>query len=324
MQVQSTTDENGQFVRAQSSFRNWVTESADAGPTGVGGFKAEPDRYHLYVAYNCPWAHRTIIFRELKQLGGVVSLSAVHPQRTPDGWTFLDSHSVSTDDLNHFRYLSEAYQLSDRNYQGRFTVPVLWDKKLRVIVNNESADIIRMLNGAFNAFTPVQDNYYPMALRPRIDAMNDFVYHNVNNGVYRAGFAKSQSAYEQAYDDLFSAMDRLEELLSQQRFLIGEQITEADWRLFPTLIRFDVAYYGIFKCNKKRLIDYPNLWDYTRELYQHPGIAGTVDFNQIKLGYWRKSERNPSGIIPGGPDLDDLWQRPNRPGLRNFHVPECQ
>jgi putative glutathione S-transferase len=315
MKVQSTTDENGQFVRAQSSFRNWVTDTADAGSTGVGGFQAELGRYHLYVAYNCPWAHRTIIFRELKQLGDVITLSAVHPQRTPDGWTFMDSNSVSTDDLNHFRYLSEAYQLSDCNYQGRFTVPVLWDKKLRVIVNNESADIIRMLNSTFNEFTPVQDDYYPVALRPRIDAMNDFVYHNVNNGVYRAGFARSQSAYEQAYDDLFSALDRLEELLSQQRFLIGEQITEADWRLFPTLIRFDVAYYGIFKCNKKRLIDYPNLWAYTRELYQQPGIAKTVDFVQIKSGYWRASERNPLGIIPGGPDLDDLWLLPDRPGL---------
>jgi putative glutathione S-transferase len=184
-------------------------------------------------------------------------MSAVNPQRTAAGWTFLDGDSVSSDDLNHFSYLKEAYQLADSSYQGRYTVPVLWDKKLNTIVNNEAADIIRMLNIAFNEFTAVREDYYPAALRPQIDAINDFVYHNINNGVYRAGFAKSQDAYEQAYGELFAALDRLDELLSQQRFLVGETITEADWRLFPTLIRFDLAYYGIFKCNKKRLVDYP-------------------------------------------------------------------
>jgi putative glutathione S-transferase len=311
--VKSTTDDKGRFVRAPSSFRNWVTASGDAGPTGVAGFRAESGRYHLYVAYNCPWAHRTIIVRTLKQLGDVISLSAVQPQRTTDGWTFMDSHSACTDELNQFHHLSEAYLLTDSDYQGRFTVPVLWDKKLGVIVNNESADIIRMLNSAFNEFTPLQDDYYPKNLRQRIDTINDFVYHKVNNGVYRAGFARSQSAYDQAYDELFSALDELEERLSQQRFLLAEQITEADWRLFPTLIRFDVAYYGIFKCNKKRLIDYNNLWAYTRELYQQPGIADTVNFEHIKSGYWRSSERNPLGIIPRGPELDDLWLPPQRP-----------
>ncbi|MGI9286857.1 MAG: glutathione S-transferase family protein [Pseudomonadales bacterium] len=307
MQAQTTTNKNGEFIRAPSTFRSWVTEDGAAGSSGVGGFAAEPGRYHLYVAYNCPWAHRTIIIRALKQLEEVISLSAVHPQRSSEGWTFLSGDAVSTDDLNRFSYLKEAYHLADSSYAGRFTVPVLWDKKSNTIVNNESADIIRMLNSAFNAITPVQNDYYPLALRSQIDSINDFIYHNVNNGVYRAGFAKSQSAYDQAYDDVFSALDKLEELLSQQHYLVGEHITEADWRLFPTLIRFDVAYYGIFKCNKRRLIDYTKLWDYTRELYQLPGIAETVNFEHIKLGYWRKSERNSTGIIPKGPDLSSLW-----------------
>ncbi len=307
MKTISTTNSKGEFVRVPSQFRNWVTQDGTAGPTGSSGFKAEPGRYHLYVTYNCPWAHRTLIFRALKQLEDVISISVAHPQRTPEGWSFLLNDANSSDGVNGFHYLKEAYEMVAPDYAGRHTVPVLWDKETQTIVSNESADIIRMLNSAFNEFTPNQDDFYPVPLHTKIDKINDFVYNQINNGVYRAGFAKSQAAYEQAYEDVFAALDKLEELLSQQRYLVGDQLTEADWRLFPTLIRFDLAYYGVFKCNKKRLVDYKHLWAYTRELYQYPGIAETVNINHIKQGYWRKSERNPLGIIPAGPELD-LWE----------------
>jgi len=325
MKTISTTNSRGEFVRAPSEFRNWVTHDGAAGPTGHGGFKAEPGRYHLYVAYNCPWAHRTLIFRALKKLEDVISISVAHPQRTPEGWSFLLNDANSSDGLNGFHYLKEAYEIAGPGYEGRYTVPVLWDKETRTIVSNESADIIRMLNSAFNEFTPNQDDFYPLPSRAKIDEINTFVYNQINNGVYRAGFAKSQAAYEQAYNDVFAALDELEELLSHQSYLVGDQLTEADWRFFPTLIRFDLAYYGVFKCNKKRLVDYKNLWAYTRELYQYPGIAETVNINHIKQGYWRKSERNPLGIVPVGPELD-LWE-PHlrlRNGLaRPVNLTEC-
>lgn len=307
MKTISTTNSKGEFVRAPSEFRNWVTQDGTAGPTGSGGFKAEPGRYHLYVAYNCPWAHRTLIFRALKKLEDVISISVAHPQRTPEGWSFLLNDANSSDGLNGFYYLKEAYEMAAPGYEGRYTVPVLWDKNTQTIVSNESADIIRMLNSAFNEFTPNRDDFYPLPSRAKIDEINTFVYNQINNGVYRAGFAKSQAAYEQAYNDVFAALDELEELLSHQHYLLGDQLTEADWRLFPTLIRFDLAYYGVFKCNKKRLVEYKNLWAYTRELYQYPGIAETVNVDHIKQGYWRNSERNPLGIIPVGPELD-LWE----------------
>ncbi|MEH6577166.1 MAG: glutathione S-transferase family protein [Amphritea sp.] len=299
-----TTDNNGAFIRVKSEFRNWITGDGTPGPTGSGGFKAEAGRYHLIVALNCPWAHRTLIFRCLKQLEEVVSLSIVHPQRTEYGWEFRDFPGSTADPLLGAKLIREFYHQADAEYSGRFTVPLLWDKQRDTIVSNESADIIRMFNSAFDELTDTTEDYYPEALHTEIDALNHFVYENLNNGVYRAGFAKSQAAYEIAYQDVFMALNQLESRLSRQRYLIRGQLSEADWRLFPTLIRFDQAYYSLFKCNKKRLQDYPALWQYTRELYQIPGIADTVNFDHIRHGYWRKSERNPSGIIPLGPELD--------------------
>lgn len=299
-----TTDNNGAFTRLESEFRHWITPDGTPGPTGSGGFKAEPGRYHLIVALNCPWAHRTLIFRRLKQLEKIVSLGIVHPQRTESGWAFKDFPGSTTDPVLGAKLVREFYFHAQQNYTGRYTVPLLWDKQRDTIVSNESADIIRMFNSAFDELTEAPEDYYPEAFQPQINALNHFIYENLNNGVYRAGFAKSQIAYEIAYRDVFRALNQLESILSSQRYLIRDQLTEADWRLFPTLIRFDLAYYSLFKCNKKRLQDYPALWQYTRELYQMPGIADTVNFDHIKLGYWRKSERNPSGIIPLGPVLD--------------------
>ena len=231
-------------------------------------------------------------------------MSIVMPQRTDAGWTFGDYPGAIADTVNGFKYLREAYFATDPDYDGRFTVPVLWDKERKVVVNNESAEIIRMFNSAFDAVTEDRNDYYPQHLRPAIDEVNDFVYQNVNNGVYRAGFAKSQQAYEEGYNMVFSAFDSLEQRLSAQRYVAGEQITEADWRLFPTLVRFELAYNGVFKCNKHRLIDYPNLWGYTCELYQVDGVAGTVNPDHIKAGYWRQGDRNPVGTIPKGPLVD--------------------
>lgn len=304
-----TTDSQGAFVRAESEFRSWITPDGRPGPTGVGGFKAEPGRYHLIVALNCPWAHRTLIYRRLKRLDDIVSLGIVHPQRTAQGWAFQSFPGSATDEVLGAELIREYYHRAEPDYNGRYTVPVLWDKQQQTIVSNESADIIRMFNSAFAELTEPGVDYYPKALRSEIETINAFIYEKLNNGVYRAGFAQSQSAYETAYQDVFQALDALEIRLQRQRYLLGEQITEADWRLFPTLIRFDAVYYGLFKCNRQRLRDFPALWGYTRDLYQQPGIADTVNLRHIKQGYWRKSERNPTGIVPLGPEL----------GLENPH-----
>ena len=289
----------GRYVRPDSQFRHWVT--AD----GSSGFPAEAGRYHLYIAIGCPWAHRTWIFRKLKRLEDVVSMSIVAPRRTDQGWVFDDSPPRYQDTLLGKHYLHEIYTLAQPDYTGRVTVPVLWDKQRQTLVNNESPEIIRMFNSAFAAFTDDTTDYYPAPLRAEIDALNDVIYHTVNNGVYKAGFATTQEAYEETVDALFATLDQLEERLAAQRYLLGDQLTEADWRLFPTLVRFDAAYYGAFKCNIRRLVDYPNLWAHTRELYQMPGIAETVDLEIYKQGYYSPSPlRNPLGIVPKGPVVD--------------------
>jgi putative glutathione S-transferase len=291
-----TTKSGGGFVRSESRFRDWVT--AD----GSGGFKAEPGRYHLYVSYACPWAHRTLIFRALKQLTDIVSVSVVHPVITEGGWQFRDGFA---DTANGFALLREAYTASEPDYSGRVTVPVLWDKRTGRIVNNESSEIIRMLNSAFDAYTPVNTDYYPAHLRAEIDAINAFVYERVNNGVYKAGFAGSQRVYEHAVGRLFDALDQLEERLSQSRYLVGNTLTEADWRLFTTLVRFDAVYYCHFKCNRRHLADCHNLSNYVRELYQVPGIAETVDLDHIRRHYFESHRHlNPSGLVPAGPIPD--------------------
>lgn len=297
--------EKGEFIRAVSSFRNWVTKDGGAGPTGEGGFAAEAERYHLYVSHACPWAHRTLIIRALKGLQDITSVSVVHPLMPDESWVFGEYPGATEDHINHAHYLYENYQKANPNFDGLVTVPVLWDKKRETIVNNESSEIIRMLNTAFNDYTNSEIDFYPESLRKEIDAINEVVYHNVNNGVYRTGFATTQTAYEQAYEQLFTTLDELEELLSKQRYLVGKQITEADWRLFTTLVRFDAVYYSHFKTNKKRLMDYPNLWAYTRELYQIPGVAETVNMDHIKYHYFASHRSiNPTGIVPLGPDID--------------------
>ena len=295
----------GEFIRSESSFRNWVTSDGSAGPSGDAGFIAEPDRYHLYVSYACPWAHRTLIFRALKGLQDIISVSVVHPLMPSESWLFGDYPGATIDHINHAHYLYENYLKADPNFDGLVTVPVLWDKKRETIVNNESSEIIRMLNSAFDEFSNSELDFYPEALRAQIDEINDIVYDNINNGVYRAGFATTQAAYDKAFDQLFDTMDYLEQRLSEQRYLVGKQITEADWRLFTTLVRFDAVYYNHFKTNKKRLIDYPNLWAYTRELYQVPGIAETVNMDHIKYHYFASHRSiNPTGIVPKGPEID--------------------
>jgi len=296
---------DGEFVRLDSVFRNWVTADGSPGPTGEGGFKAEPNRYHLYVSYACPWAHRTLMFRKLKKLEDIISVSVVHPGMGPESWKFDNSFPGATPDhINHCEYMHEVYTRAAPHYSGIVTVPVLWDKQGQTIVNNESSEIIRMLNSAFNAFTDVTTDYYPEALRAEIESINKFVYDNVNNGVYRCGFASTQAAYERAFDALFSALDTLEERLSQQRYLVGNTITEADWRLLPTLLRFDPVYVGHFKCNLRRIADYPNLSNYLRDLYQQPGIAETFNLEHVKYHYyWSHESINPTRIVPKGPAL---------------------
>ncbi len=295
----------GHFIRPTTSFRNWVTADGSAGPSGEGGFKAEPGRYHLYVSLSCPWAHRTIIFRKLKALENVIDMSAVSPDMLDQGWTFNKEEGSTGDMLNGKSKLSEIYLMADPKYTGRVSVPVLWDKERKTIVNNESAEIIRMLNSAFDAFTNEHTDYYPEALRKEIDRINEMVYANINNGVYRAGFATSQEAYEQAFRNLFDTLDEIEQILSQQRYLVGTGITEADWRLFCTLIRFDAVYYSHFKCNWRHIYEYPNLSNYVRDLYQVPGVAETVSISQIKRHYYFSQRRvNPTGIVPVGPQLD--------------------
>jgi putative glutathione S-transferase len=295
----------GRFMRPSSVFRNFVTADGSAGPTGEGGFPAEAGRYHLYISLACPWAHRTLIFRALKKLENVVSFTNTQPLYGKTGWEFGTAGGGMTDSVNGKATLAEIYLLADPHYTGRVSVPVLWDKKRRTVVNNESSEIIRMLNSAFNAFTNAHTDYYPAALRGEIDRVNDLVYPNINNGVYRAGFATSQDAYEEAARGIFSAFDQLEGRLSRHRYLAGAQITEADWRLFTTLVRFDSVYYSHFKCNLRRVADYPNLWNYTRDLYQVPGVAETVSIDQIKRHYYGSQRQvNPSGIVPIGPIID--------------------
>jgi len=302
-----TTKSGGRFERSAARFRNWVTKDGAPGPAGAGGFKAESGRYHLYVSYACPWAHRTLIFRALKRLEAHIAVSAVHWHMAEHGWTFAPGDGVIPDPILGARYMHQIYTAADPNYSGRVTVPALWDKQKRTIVNNESPEIIRMLNGAFDALPGVDASldFYPPALRAEIDAVNERVYRTVNNGVYRAGFATAQAAYEEAARELFESLDWLEARLARQRYAAGEQITEADWRLFTTLLRFDPVYNTHFKCNLRRLVDYPNLWNYTRELYQVPDVAPTVRLDHIKKHYWGSHRTiNPSGLVPIGPAID--------------------
>ncbi len=295
----SQSSSDGRYQRHVSSFRHSIT--AD----GSSGFKAEPGRYHLYVSHSCPWAQRTVIFRELKGLSEVISLSVVDPVKGEEGWVFSDGPGCTPDTINGANKLGEVYLAAKANYTGRVTVPVLWDKKERTIVNNESADIIRMMNDAFDDVVGWREDMYPEHLRSEIDAINGQVYEHVNNGVYKCGFASTQEAYADAFAALFEALNDIELRLSRQRYLAGSQISEADWRLFTTLIRFDPVYFGLFKCNLHRIADYPALANYTRELYQVPGVAGTVDFEHIKRGYWNGMRHlNPTGIVPRGPALD--------------------
>ncbi len=293
------TDETGAFRRPPTTFHGQITAE------GETGFKAEPGRYHLYVSLACPWAHRTLIFRALKRLEDVISLSIVDPFMGEDGWTFSDGPGCIPDFVNGAKYLRDIYLKADPNYTGRVTVPVLWDKTRETIVNNESSEIIRMFNRAFDAWGDASVDFYPEELRAEIDAINARIYETVNNGVYRAGFATRQEPYEAAVEALFETLDWLEDRLAAQRYLCGDRLTEADWRLFTTLVRFDPVYVGHFKCNLRRLVDYPNLWAYTRELYQVPGVAETVNMAHIK-GHYYGSHRslNPSGIVPKGPIVD--------------------
>ncbi len=305
-----TKTSGGRFVRSDSQFRNWITADGSAGPSGEGGFQAGAGRYHLYVSLACPWAHRTLIFRALKGLEDAISVTAVDPLMLENGWEFGKEPDGAPfhgpDPLFGKSYLHQIYTQAMPDYSGRVTVPVLWDKERGTIVNNESSEIIRMLDRAFEPFaTRPWPDMYPEALRADIDAVNALVYEHVNNGVYKAGFATTQAAYEEAFAALFAALDELEARLAGSRYLVGDRLTEADWRLFTTLVRFDPVYVGHFKCNRRRLIDYPNLWAYTRELYQVPGVADTVHFKHIK-GHYFGSHRsiNPTGIVPIGPELD--------------------
>ncbi|VAW70929.1 Glutathione S-transferase, omega [hydrothermal vent metagenome] len=290
--------DEGEFKRMESTFRHSVT--AD----GSSDFKAEAGRYHLYVSNACPWAHRTVIFRKLKKLENVITMSVVEPEMLDDGWRF-SSQGKYIDHLHGFRFMHEVYTRADPVFTGQITVPVLWDKKLNTIVNNESSEIIRILNSAFNAFTDVKTDYYPENLRQQIDAVNGPIYNNINNGVYRCGFATSQLVYEKAFSRLFNELDKVEKTLSTQRYLLGDSLTEADWRLFTTLIRFDAVYVGHFKCNLKRIADYENLSNYLRELYQIEGVAQTLDIEYIKRHYYfSHTSINPTQIVPVGPDLN--------------------
>lgn len=300
-----TAASGGRFLRKESSFRNWVTADGAPGPSGKGGFKAEAGRYHLYVSLACPWAHRTLIMRALKGLEEMISVSVVNWLMLEEGWTFKDGPGVIPDMINHARVLHEVYTRADPHYTGRVTVPVLWDKQQDTIVNNESAEIIRMLTTAFDHLGAKPGDYYPAALRAEIDAINARVYDTLNNGVYKAGFATSQAAYEEAIVPLFETLDWLEDRLAQRRFLVGNRMTEADIRLFTTLVRFDAVYVGHFRCNLRRIEDYPNLSAYLRDLYQWPGVAATVNMDHIKRHYYQSHRTiNPVGIVPLGPILD--------------------
>ncbi len=298
-----TKSTKGRFVRKDAQFRNWVTADGSAGPTGDGGFAAKPGRYHLYVSYACPWAHRTLIFRAIKGLEDSISISVVHWLMGDSGWTFETAEIPDT--INDADFLYQVYAAADPGYTGRVTVPVLWDKERGTIVSNESSEIIRMLSSAFDEIGAKPGDYYPEPLREEIDTINERVYHTLNNGVYRAGFATTQEAYEEAVIPLFETLDWLEERLSQKRYLTGNAITEADWRLATTLFRFDPVYAGHFKCNLRRIADYPNLSGYTRDLYQQPGIAGTFRLDHVKLHYYGSHESvNPTRIVPIGPTIE--------------------
>ena len=300
-----TKSTGGKFVRKASHFRNWVTADGEAGPSGKSGFKAEAGRYHLYVSLACPWAHRTLIMRKLKGLEEMISVSVVNAIMLDEGWSFEPGEGVIADTVNGKTRLHEIYSLAMPDYTGRVTVPVLWDKKTQTIVSNESADIIRMFNTAFDGIGATPGDYYPEDKQAQIDEINDWVYDTINNGVYKAGFATTQAAYEEAVTALFNALDKLESILANQHYLTDKEITEADWRLFTTLIRFDAVYVGHFKCNIKRIEDYKNISNYLRELYQQPGIAETVDINYIKAHYYCSHKTiNPTGVIPAGPELD--------------------
>ena len=296
------TSKDGRFQRENAQRRNWITADGAPGPSGEGGFRAEAGRYHLYVSLACPWAHRTLIYRQLKGLSELIDVSAVSWLMREQGWTFDTETGSSGDALDGLQFLHQRYTRDDAQYTGRVTVPLLWDKQQQRIVSNESAEIIRMFNSAFDGITGNDLDLYPEALRGEIDELNARIYPAVNNGVYRAGFATTQEAYEEAFGTLFDELDRLEQLLGKQRYLTGEHLTEADIRLFTTLIRFDAVYHGHFKCNLRRLADYPNLSGWLRELYQLPGVAQTVDFQHIKHHYYASHRTiNPTGIVPLGP-----------------------
>lgn len=303
----------GKYVRADAAFRNWITRDGSAGPSGVGGYKAESGRYHLYVSAACPWAHRTLIFRKLKQLTDHISVDFVHPDMLSDGWTFEKSGAAQGDNLFGSAFLRDIYLRARPDMTGRVTVPVLWDKKTNTIVSNESSEIIRMFNSAFNDLTGNTDDYYPANLREKIDRLNDRIYSNVNNGVYKSGFATSQAAYDDAVHHLFETLDWLEQHLSQNRYLTGNQITEADWRLFTTLVRFDLVYVLHFKCNRNRIVDFPNIWAFARELYQWDGVADTIHFDHIVRHYHYSHDAiNPNRIIPINPVIN--WNEPHHRG----------
>ena len=297
---------NCKFVRQDAGYRNWITEDGSAGPTGSSGFKAKTGRYHLYISLACPWAHRTLIFRHLKGLTPHIGVSSVHPLMLDDGWTFAaDAYGGTGDHLHGASFMHQVYTKADPAATGRVTVPVLWDRQTSRIVSNESSEIIRMFNSAFNDLTGNSDDYCPPDLRADIDAINADIYECINNGVYRAGFATTHAAYADAVTKLFDGLDRMEAHLSRRRYLVGDQVTEADWRFFATLIRFDAVYVGHFKCNIRRLADYPALSGYMRELYQMPGIADTVRIDEIKRHYYASHRNlNPTGIVPVGPELD--------------------
>ncbi len=298
------TDEKGGFVRQISSFRNWVTPDGAPGPTGCGGFKAEAGRYHLYAALICPWASRALIARKLKRLDGAVGVSIVEPRMTEQGWRFGDYPGATRDAINGATFLHELYTKADPHFTGRATVPALWDIETETIVNNESADIVRMLNSGFSALACGDIDLYPAPLSAEVDDWNARIYPALNNGVYRAGFATTQCAYEEAYRGVFAMLDELEKRLATRAFVVGERLTEADIRLFVTLVRFDAAYYGLFKCNRKRIADYPALSAYLKRLLAIPEIAGTVSIDHIKQGYYSIRALNPAGIVPLGPELD--------------------
>lgn len=316
-----TKSSGGKFQRSQSQFNNWITADGGPGDSGQDGFKAEANRYHLYVSLACPWAHRTLIFRQLKGLQNIIGVTVVDPHMLESGWELNGERGSDRDEINGHDYLYQLYLQAQPDYQGRVTVPVLWDKKRKTIVSTKSADIIRMFNSAFDGLTDNNADYYPKTLRKAIDKMNATIYDNINNGVYRCGFATAQESYEEAYDQLFTALDQLEIQLNKQRYLLGHQLTEADWRLFTTLIRFDAVYVGHFKCNQQRIADYPNISNYLRDLYRVKGIKQTVNMTHIKQHYYYSHTTiNPTRVVPRGPvqNLDEAHNR-NRFAEENKH-----